>query len=146
MSCISSTNISILINGDKTEPFSPSRGIHQGDPISPYIFILCLEYLSIKISTDMASRLWKGNKVSKNGPTLSHLFSADDLIFVGKASKENCQYLKGVLDFFCRYSGKEINNDKSRVLFSRNVDQNTRDSLCSLLGLYYDLSKEGYKR
>ncbi|GLT27442.1 hypothetical protein SLA2020_024390 [Shorea laevis] len=107
MSCISSTNISILVNGDKTEPFSPSRGIRQGDPLSPYIFILCLEFLSIKISADMAFGLWKGSKAGKSGPILSHLFFADDLIFVGKASRENCQYLKGVLDFFCKCSGQK---------------------------------------
>ncbi|GLT61796.1 hypothetical protein SLA2020_344780 [Shorea laevis] len=90
MSCIFSRNISILVNGDKIEPFSPSRGIRQGDPLSPYIFILCLEFLSIKIFADMASGLWKGSKAGKSGPILSQLFFADDLIFVGKASRENC--------------------------------------------------------
>ena len=46
MSCISFTNISILVNGGMLDAFEPSRGIRQGDPLSPYIFILCMEYLS----------------------------------------------------------------------------------------------------
>ena len=46
MSCISSTNISILVNRGMLDAFEPSRGIRQGDPLSPYIFILCMEYLS----------------------------------------------------------------------------------------------------
>ena len=46
ISCISSTDISILVNGGMLDSFEPSRGIRQGDLLSPYIFILCMEYLS----------------------------------------------------------------------------------------------------
>ncbi|GLU03918.1 hypothetical protein SLE2022_210890 [Rubroshorea leprosula] len=143
MSSVSSTKISILVNGDRTKSFTPSRGIRQGDPISSYIFILCMEYLSIKLFTGMASGMWKDTKAGKSNPTLSHLFFADDLIFVGKAYRENCQYLNKVLDFFCERSVQKINKEKSRILFSRNVDPNTRGSLSSLLGFRYtnDLGK-----
>ncbi|KAG5531068.1 hypothetical protein RHGRI_025879 [Rhododendron griersonianum] len=50
MSIISLSSMSILFNGSATDTFSPSRGIRQGDPLSPYIFILCVEYLSIQIT------------------------------------------------------------------------------------------------
>ena len=46
MSCISSSNLSVLVNGEKLDPFLPSRGIQQRDPLSRYIFILCMEYLA----------------------------------------------------------------------------------------------------
>ncbi|GLT63634.1 hypothetical protein SLA2020_361840 [Shorea laevis] len=134
MSCVSSSTISILVNGNRTNAFLPSRGIRQGDPISPYLFILCMEYLSIKLSNDMAEGKWKGSKASKRGPTLSHIFFADDLIFVGKATLTNAQYLKDTLDFFYTRSGQMVNNAKSKILFSKNVDQNTRDNISQSLG------------
>ncbi|GLT58567.1 hypothetical protein SLA2020_314490 [Shorea laevis] len=134
MSCVSSTTISILVNGNRTDALLPSRGIRQGDPISPYLFILCMEYLSIKLTNDMAAGKWKGSKAGKRGPTLSHIFFADDLIFVGKATLTNAQYLKDTLDFFCARSGQMVNNAKSKILFSSNVDQNIRDNICYTLG------------
>ncbi|GLT73561.1 hypothetical protein SLA2020_454110 [Shorea laevis] len=134
MSAVSSTSISILINGGKTEDFCPSRGIRQGDPLSPYIFILCMEYLSLRISADMDAGIWKGTKVGRSGPHLSHIFFADDIIFIGKATTTNCLHLQKVLQFFCERSGQKINVLKSKVFFSKNVDQVSRDNLCSILG------------
>ncbi|GKV31452.1 hypothetical protein SLEP1_g40137 [Rubroshorea leprosula] len=86
MSAISSTSISILINGDKAEEFCPSQGIRQGDSLSPYIFILCMEYLSIRISADMDAGLSKGSKVGRRGPFVSHIFFVDDIIFIGRTT------------------------------------------------------------
>ena len=55
MSCISSSNLLILLNGDRLDPFHPSRGIRQGDPFSPNIFILCMEYLAWLIQEEVSS-------------------------------------------------------------------------------------------
>ena len=56
LSCISTTSTSLLFNGSKLEAFTPSRGIRQGDPISPYFFLLCREYLSSLITKSYDSR------------------------------------------------------------------------------------------
>ena len=50
MSCVSSITIALLFNGSKLESFQPSRGIRQGDPISPYLFLLCMEFLGAQIT------------------------------------------------------------------------------------------------
>ncbi|GLT95486.1 hypothetical protein SLE2022_131660 [Rubroshorea leprosula] len=134
MSMVSSSSISVLVNGDKTKSFLPSRGIRQGDPLSPYLFIICMEFLSLKISTDMERGLWKGSKAGRRGPLLSHIFFADDLIFIGKATVENCYYLKNLLDFFCSRSGQCVNPSKSKLFFSKNVVEEVRDSLSTILG------------
>ena len=54
ISCINSPNLSVLINGEKLDPFLPSKGIRQGDALLPYIFILCMEYLADLINSEIA--------------------------------------------------------------------------------------------
>ncbi|GLT63476.1 hypothetical protein SLA2020_360390 [Shorea laevis] len=144
MSCISSASFSCIINGGVTESFKPSRGLRQGDPLSPYLFILCLEFLSLNLHHGTNTRLWKGSKLGKSGPLFSHLFFADDLIFVGKATTSNAFYLKQLLDFFCFRSGQSINQEKSKVLFSGNVNSSTRQDICQILGYVETLSLGKY--
>ena len=58
MSCISGSSISVLFNGGKLDSFFPSRGIRQGDLLSPYLFILCMEILGFLIEDQCSSKLW----------------------------------------------------------------------------------------
>lgn len=121
MSCISSSNLSILINGESLDPFSPSRGIRYGDPLSSYIFILCMEYLAELIKTEVNQGNWIGMKMSREGPSFSHLFFADDLILFAKAIKKNCLTIKKVLADFCTSSSKKVNHNKSKIFFSPHI-------------------------
>lgn len=72
MSCVTTSSISILINGTPTQFFSPTRGIRQGDPLSPYVFILYLKRLSRSILQSVDYLHWHPIKLSKEGPPLSH--------------------------------------------------------------------------
>ena len=58
MSCISSSTILILFNGGSLDVFCLSRGIRQGDPLSPYIFIMCMEVLGFLIKGKCDSKMW----------------------------------------------------------------------------------------
>lgn len=134
MSCISSVSTTILFNGGTMDPIIPSRGIRQGDPLSPYIFILCMDWLGQLIEGKCAEKLWLPVKSSKSGPSFSHLFFADDLVLFAKANQTNCSTIRDVLDEFCEKSGQSVSEAKSRVFFSPNVDRDTRESLCDILG------------
>ena len=105
MSCISSVSTSLLFNGGSLEPFRPSRGIRQGDPLSSYIFILCMEFLGQLIQEKCEAKVWCLIKSSRSGPSFSHLFFADDLVLFAKENAENCSAIREVLDTFCRCSG-----------------------------------------
>ena len=100
MSCISSVLASILFKGGSLDPFRPSRGIRQGDPLSPYIFILCMELLNQLIQEKCEAKVWCPIKASRSGPSFSHLFFVDDLVFFAKVNAENCNAIKEVLDTF----------------------------------------------
>ena len=135
LECVSSTSYTILFNGGQMEEFWPSRGIRQGDPLSPYLFILCMEYLSLKIFEACNDKSWKPIKASRNGPPFSHLFFADDLLLCAEASTTCCQSITRVLDNFCSLSGQKINLSKSKVYFSPNVSPDLRHHLCNILGV-----------
>lgn len=135
MSCVSSSRMAININGDFTVDFLPSRGIRQGDPLSPYLFILCVEFLSLKVFEAQEKGEWKGIRVGRSGPTLSHLFFADDIVFVGQASISNAHTLNCILDFFSERAGEKVNKTKSKVLFSNNTPPDTSSKICDIFGI-----------
>lgn len=67
MSCVSTSSISILYNGGALESFLPSRGIRQGDPLSPYFFILCMKVLGALITKKWDAKLWDPIKPQGEG-------------------------------------------------------------------------------
>lgn len=133
INCVSSSSISILFNGGALKPFLPSRGIRQGDPLSPYLFILCMEILVSLITEKCKANLWDPITAFRWGIAFSHLFFADDLMLFAKADRKNCMAVRDALDTFCALLGQKINKEKSRVFFSPNVSQHCRDELCEIL-------------
>ncbi|GKU90459.1 hypothetical protein SLEP1_g4450 [Rubroshorea leprosula] len=121
---------------------SPHLSLIKGGPLSLYLFLLCTEYLSLRIQGNTSGNGWKGSKLGKSGPTFSHIFLADYLVFNGKATLHNAIYLNDLLGFFCSRSGQKINLSKSKILFSDNVKDSTRRSLCSKLSISETLSLE----
>lgn len=122
MECITSVSFSVLVNGKPEGNFKPLRGIRQGDPLSPYIFILCMEPL---IRTfNVASQRTKhhiGLLSSPHGLRISNLMFADDCLIFGKASKVGARRILKILDDFSVASGQKINFHKSSLYFSNNV-------------------------
>lgn len=135
MSCVSTTSTTILFNGNKLDSFHPSRGIRQGDPISPYLFLLCMEFLGAHISTLCEEKRWDKIKASKNGPSFSHIFYVDDLMLFAKANSKNCATIVEVLDNFCNMAGQKIYLNKSRISFSLNVTGRKKNAICRKLGM-----------
>ncbi|KAK9988211.1 hypothetical protein SO802_028450 [Lithocarpus litseifolius] len=144
MSCVSSTSSSILFNGGVLDPFFPSRGVRQGDPLSPYLFILCMEVLGRIIEEKSANGVWNPVKASKSGPTFTNLFFADDLLVFAKADAANCNSVREAFDEFCTRSGQKINYSKTKVFFSPNVNSDQREEFCDILGFQSTSNLKSY--
>ena len=133
LECVTTSSFSILVNGGQLENFKSSRGIRQGDPLSPYLFILCMEYLSHKILEVCDNNSWKAIKASRSGPFFSHLFFADDLLLCAEISTSCYHTITRILEDFCLQSGQKVNLSKSKVFFSPNVNPLLRNHLCGIL-------------
>ncbi|KAK9983153.1 hypothetical protein SO802_032678 [Lithocarpus litseifolius] len=135
LSGISSTDVSLLFNGSQLEEFQPSRGLRQGDPISPYIFILCMEFLSTLIHRKCEKGDWTRVKASRSGPGFSHIFFADDLLLFASTSQKNTEAVSEVLEEFCQLTGQKINLAKSKIFFSANTSEEDKEKVVHHLGI-----------
>lgn len=96
--------------------------MRQGDPLSPYLFVLCMEKLSQIIQAAVNDGIWK--PISVGEVELSHLFFVDDLVLFVEASPSQAMAIKHCLDTFCTISGEMMNNSKSNMIFSKFLDMN----------------------
>lgn len=115
-SCVSSAAASILLNGTPTLPFKLQRGLRQGDPLSPLLFVLVGDVLNLLIDKATSQSLWSGVKVSKDGPIISHLQFADDTIMFTPQNVNHLLNIKNTLILFQLASGLKVNFHKSEIL------------------------------
>ncbi|KAJ0483299.1 putative RNA-directed DNA polymerase [Helianthus annuus] len=121
--CLKSSRASVLLNGSPTDEFTITKGLRQGDPLSPFLFVLVLEALSIVMKRAVDVGLFRGVKLLKDGPVLSHFCYADDVIFIGEWDMDNVKNLNRILRCFSLSSGLKINLSKS-CLLGIGVDEN----------------------
>ena len=93
-----------------------------------------MEILELLITDQCFSKLWDPLKSFQSGPSFSHFFFAGDLVLFANAGVKNCHSIQDTLDTFCDLSSQKVNMTKSKVFFSPNIGEETRDSLCSILG------------
>ncbi|XP_071699700.1 uncharacterized protein [Rutidosis leptorrhynchoides] len=113
--CLSSSSISVLINGSPTKEFSPGRGIRQGDPISPFLFIIVAEGLNILVKRALANGLLQGLRIGNDNLIITHLQYADDTIFFGEWNKRSAKHISKLLKCFENISGLKVNFRKSKL-------------------------------
>ncbi|KAG7551702.1 Ribonuclease H domain [Arabidopsis thaliana x Arabidopsis arenosa] len=123
MACVTGPSMRILWNGEQTDAFKPARGLRQGDPLSPYLFVLCLERLCHMIEVEVGRKTWTPISISRGGPKLSHVCFADDLILFAEASVSQVRVIRRVLEKFCLASGQKVSLEKSKIFFSSNVSR-----------------------
>uniref|UniRef100_A0A6N2M2M8 Reverse transcriptase domain-containing protein n=1 Tax=Salix viminalis TaxID=40686 RepID=A0A6N2M2M8_SALVM len=131
--CITSPAFTVSMNGADHGFFRSQRGLRQGDPLSPYLFVLAMEGLNGILRKATSNNGFKHHWRCKN-PNIVHQCFADDLILFCHADPNSVQVLKSALDEFSRLSGLSINQSKSTVQIS-GLDDLSKDSLAAILGI-----------
>lgn len=139
MECISTVSYSYLINDSVYGLIKPSRGIRQGDPISPYLFILCGEVLSGLCKKAAREGTLQGVRVAQGSPQVNHLLFADDTMFFCSTSPASCQQLKEILTSYEAASGQQINKNKSAITFAKQTPPANKEEVKRIL----EISSEG---
>ena len=138
MTCVTSVSFSVLINGVPEGQIIPQRGLRQGDPLSPYLFILCAEVLSHLMRRAMADRSLLGVKIAEQAPAVNHLLFADDSLFFSLANPRAGRQLKQILSLYESVSGQAVNLNKSSITFGKNVSDHVKQRMTNLLGINND--------
>ncbi|XP_076883363.1 putative mitochondrial protein AtMg01250 [Bidens hawaiensis] len=112
--------------------------MRQGDPLSPFLFLVVMEALSSMIGKACSEGLFKGFQVPKGGPMISHLLFADDSLIIGEWDDDNARSLSPILRCFHLCSGLKINLNKSK-LYGCGVDGNEVGRMADILGCSPDL-------
>ena len=117
--CISTVSFSVLINGSLAGFFPSSRGLRQGDPLSPYLFVIGIEALSCLINRAVEGNYLSGSRIADGrweDLSISHLLYADDTLLFCEADIDQLKFISWILMCFEAMSGLKINLSKSEII------------------------------
>ena len=117
--CISTASFSVIVNGSPAGYFPSSRGLRQGDPLSPYLFVIGMEALSCLLNRATDGNYLSSTKIADGRGedlVISHLLYADDTLLFCKANNDELKFISWILMWFEAVSGLKINLNKSEIL------------------------------
>nr|XP_015876458.1 uncharacterized protein LOC107413102 [Ziziphus jujuba var. spinosa] len=133
--CYFSDFASLLLNGSIYGTIKMERGIRQGDPILPYLYIIFAELLSrLLYNLELDGKI-HGIKLGKTSPPISHVFFADDILIFCKANKTEVQQVTNCMKRYCNWTGQLANLAKSGCFFSKNVPSTLKAKLKRILNV-----------
>jgi hypothetical protein len=135
MACVSSVRYQIRFNGALTAPFTPSRGLRQGDPLSPYLFLFVADGLSKLINRKVQQNLLQELRICRGAPGVSHLLFADDTLLFFKVDVDQAMQVKDTIDTYERCTGQLINNSKCSIMFKGDEETATHAQVQHILGV-----------
>lgn len=133
MICIQTVNFS-SINGFNSENWIPQIGIRQGDPLSHYLFIMCLNFLIRKFVEGHHNKNFDGFQINKQSHPIPILCFADDCIIFCKMNDKSIHFITQTLQLFAKEAGLSRCWNKSKVFFSKNTPKIRISEICNFLG------------
>jgi hypothetical protein len=143
MACVSSVRYQVRFNSEETDMFVPTRGLRQGDPLSPYLFLLCAEGLSSLFLYEEEVGGIDGVRVCRNAPSVSHILFADDSLILMRADMKTATSLQQLIDTYFANSGQMVSLAKSSV-FSPNTNALLRSEICEALHIDTEALSDKY--
>lgn len=134
MFVVSLVTLRVLWKGDKGDFYEAMKGLHQGDPLSPYMFVMCMDKLSHLINDVVATNTWCYLRLVIRSPISPILCSMTISSFFGVATEHQMQLILDTLTKFCDSSGQKINMDKNSIMFSGNTPISIRSLLIAKFG------------
>ncbi|KAL0451591.1 UNVERIFIED_CONTAM: putative mitochondrial protein, partial [Sesamum latifolium] len=135
MLLVTTVSYSLTLNGEPFGYFRPERGIRQGDPLSPYLFIFCAEAFSCLIQKAEERGVIQGIRVSLEAPSISHLLFADDTLLFCEAVERQMEEIRSIFALHANASGQEVNFSKSGMVISGTIRDKEKRRLASWLGV-----------
>lgn len=114
---ICSVTYSVLVNGEPKGHIVPTKGICQGDPLSPYLFLICSEGLNCLIEQAIIDKHIDGFSLCRNGPKISHPFFVDDSLLFFRAKLDDVKSIQELLGKYEQALGQKINSKKTTPFF-----------------------------
>jgi hypothetical protein len=134
----------IRVNGSLTDEIVPQRGLRQGDPLSPYLFLICAEGFSVLLNKAEEDGSLEGIRICNAAPSFNHLLFADDSLVLIKATYESARTLQNILQLYEMCSGQTINFEKSSIMFSNNTSVARRSHVLGELNIRAEARTEKY--
>lgn len=144
MACVSSVRFMVKVNGQRTGVFKLSRGLRQGDPLSPYIFIFVAEGLSKLLRRAVYNQELLDLKICRGAPGISHLLFADDSLLFFKATSSQALVVRSILSEFEKGTGQLLSLSKCSLLFSEICPGNTQAEIKTILSVDQSSFEEKY--
>lgn len=117
LKCVCLVSYRVLLNGNPLQSFRPERSLRQGDPLSPYLFIMCAEVLSFLLRKAQDDGVLQGFKMGDDIQPVNHLFFVDDSILFSRAIRDECNGLSSVFEMYSNVSGLVLNLEKSNIYY-----------------------------
>jgi hypothetical protein len=133
MTCVTTVKYQVKFNGAILDSFAPSRGLRQGDPLSPFLFLFVADGLSALLRRGMEQQSITPIRICPRAPGVSHLLFADDTLLFFKATVHEAEQVKEIVEEYGRATGQLINHSKCSTLFSRGCPATLQEEIRSTL-------------
>jgi hypothetical protein len=133
MTCVKSVNFSVKFNGKLLSKFRPTRGLRQGDPLSPYLVLFVAESLSSLLKEQINMGSIQELKICRRSPRISHLLFADDSLLFFKANEEQSTIINGVHRAYEASTRQLLSPTKCSLMLGQNCTDEEGQIVASIL-------------